>query len=168
MVIVLKRGMIILAENQGIYGDDALEAVFVSQRLVVDAELNELNASQLKLALEFNPESRVSDDRLIDPISQSRTIIPADKSCEPDSSVTQSSTPTPLTHFIDKTLSIRAKETVETDPLQEKDIAFEPIAGNSVLFETKKNGNKGLLKDVPVHSDRWRFMGAASRENFSV
>jgi hypothetical protein len=168
MVIVLKRGMIILAENQGIYGDDALEAVLVSQRLVVDAELNELNASQLKLALEFNPESRVSEGRLIDPVSQSRTIIPVDKSREPDSSGGQSSTPRPLTHFIDTSLSRRTKDKVETVPEPVKTVAFEPLVGNSVLFEAKKNGNKGLLKDVPVHSERWRFMGAASRENFSV
>jgi hypothetical protein len=168
MVIVLKRGMIILAENQGIYGDDALEAVMVSQRLVVDAELNELNASQLKLALEFNPESRVSESRLIDPGSQSRMIIPADESGEPDSPGMQGSIPTPLTHFIDATLSLRTKDTVKTDPKPEKTVAFEPIDGNSVLFETKENGNKGLLKDVPVHSERWKLMGAASRENFSV
>lgn len=168
MVIVLKRGMIILAENQGIYGDDALEAVLVSQKLVVEAELTELNASQLKLALEFNPESRVTESRLIDPVTQSRTITPEEESCKPDSPGRYSPTLTRLTHSIDAVLSLRTKDKGETDPEPEKTIAFEPLGGNSVLFESKERRNNGLLKDVPVHSERWRFMGAASRENCSI
>jgi hypothetical protein len=168
MVIVLKEGAIILAEYQGISGDDALKAVFVSREFVIDAEINELNATQLNLALEFNPESRVIERGLIDPVRHSRIIAGTDESWQPDSSGRQGSIPTPLTHFIDSSLSLRTKDSVETAPGPEKSISFEPLGENSVLFETNNNGNKGLLVDVPDLSERWRFMGVTSRENFSV
>jgi hypothetical protein len=60
------------------------------------------------------------------------------------------------------------KDEMETDPGQEKTIAFEPLEGNSVLFEARQDVRRGILKDAPDLSDRWRFMGATRRENFSV
>jgi hypothetical protein len=168
MVIVLEEGAIILAEYQGISGDDALKAVFVSREFVIDAELNELNATQLNLALEFNPKSRVVERYHIDPVRPPRIIGRTDESCQPDLSGSQGSIPTPLTQFIDSSLSLRTKDTVETATGPEKSISFEPLGENSVLFETNNNGNKGLLIDVPDLSERWRFMGVTSRENFSV
>lgn len=168
MVIVLEQGAIILAENQGLSGDVALESVFVFQGVVVDSELHELTVPQLSLALEFNPKSKVNERRLIDTGRDSRIIATTNESSEPDTPGRQISTSTPLTYFIDSTLSLRMKDEMETDPGQEKTIAFEPLEGNSVLFEARQDVRRGILKDAPDLSDRWRFMGTTRRENFSV
>jgi len=168
MVIVLEQGAIILAENQGLSGDVALESVFVFQGGVVDSELHELTVPQLSLALEFNPESKVNERRLIDTGRDSRIIATTNESSEPDSSGRQISTSTPLSYFIDSSLSLRMKDEMETDLGQEKTVAFEPLERNSVLFEARQDVRRGILKDAPDLSDRWRFMGTTRRENFSV
>jgi hypothetical protein len=202
MVIVFKEGIIILAENKGASGDEALEIIVGCRDTVVDAELNELDESQLKLALEFNSQSRVDgggliDRRLISCSDEGPGITPErlshpecaqDASAPPDIAADRvvighqgtgvseeqdtpgmtRSLPTPLSHFIDPSLSKCPVKSEEMVTNQEENIAFEQLDGNSVLFESRQDVNRGLLKDVPDASERWRSMGITRRENFSV
>jgi hypothetical protein len=164
MVIVLKEGSIILAENQGLFGDEALEAVLVSQDLMVDAELDELTAFQVKLALEFNPESGVNEGhfrnlQVFSPCCGGVVMKP-----EPSPEVTGAQGAL----FFSGLAGYETTPVVTSDTWQEKPIAFEPLDGDSVLFERRQDITKGRLNDIPDLSERWRSMGVTRNENHSV
>jgi hypothetical protein len=164
MVIVLKEGSIILAENQGLFGDDALEAVLVSQDLIVDAELGELTAFQVKIALEFNQESWVNEGhfrnlKVFSPCCGGGIMKPE---TSPDVTGAQGAL------FFSGVADYESTPVVTTDAWQEKPIAFEPLDGDSILFERRQDVTKGLLNDIPDLSDRWRSMGVTRNENHSV
>jgi hypothetical protein len=164
MVIVLKEGSIILAENQGIFGDDALQAVLVSQDLIVDAELGELTAFQVKLALEFNQESWVNEGhfgnlKVFTPCCGGIVMKP-----EPSPEVTGAQIALLFSGWAD----YETTPVVTTDTWKEKTLDFEPLDGDSVLFERRQAITKGLLNDIPDLSERWRSMGVTRGENHSV
>jgi hypothetical protein len=129
---------------------------------IVDAELGDLDASQLKLAMEFNPDSKVNEARLIN----SKIVSPS--LC--DGMVI---TPDPASPVADS-LSLMVSPGVAcdrapfgTDTGQENPIDFEPLDGNSALFEARQDLKKGLF-NVPDLSERWRLMGVTRSENPSV
>lgn len=162
MVIVLEEGTIILAESKVVSGDDALVAVLASMEFIVDAELGDLDASQLKLAIEFNPDSKVNEARLIN----SKIVSPS--LCD---GMVITVDPAPL---IGDSQSLLASPVVAcgrgplgTDTGQENPIDFEQLDGNSVLFEAQQEVKKGFF-NVPDLSERWRFMGVTRSENPSV
>lgn len=67
MIIVLEKGTIILAGYGSLAGEGALATIYSCRNMLVDAQLNELDEPQLSLALEFNPQWRVKDRRIILP-----------------------------------------------------------------------------------------------------
>jgi hypothetical protein len=60
-LLVLKRGMIILAQSGDFQGDAALSTINLWGDTKVDAALHDLNTTQLQLTIEFNPSAQVKD-----------------------------------------------------------------------------------------------------------
>lgn len=65
ITLVFDRGMIRLAEYKTIDGDAALERVFQSGPVTIDAVLHDLSPAQINLAVEFSPSSVVKSERRI-------------------------------------------------------------------------------------------------------
>lgn len=59
-LLVFDQGRIVLAEYDGLAGDVALDRIFSHIYNQVDVLLNDLDDSQIRLALEFNPSWKVS------------------------------------------------------------------------------------------------------------
>jgi len=63
IIIVFEKGNIRLAEYNTLEGDSALERIFQSGPVTVDAVLHDFNAAQLDLAVEFSPLALVKSKR---------------------------------------------------------------------------------------------------------
>jgi hypothetical protein len=162
MVIVLEEGSIILAEGKGASGDEALAAVLASMEFIVDAELDDLDASELKLAVEFNTDSKVDgalfiNSKVVSPSSCEGIVVIPDP-VSPQSDFQPLSAPQGVT---------RDRSPFGTEIAQENLIDFEPLNGDSVLFEARQDVKKGFF-NVPDLSERWQFMGVTRNENPSV
>ena len=111
--LVLDKGRVVLAEHQMLRGDAALNGIRALSDKILDAELSDLNLTQLSLATEFNKQYIIQDSQ--------RSTITFGKNVpgtQPETKPPQQTVP-PARTFPEKRIRSPGKEVQENDWLDD-------------------------------------------------